>query len=194
MTNTVDYKGFKIEIFYDDFDFDNPNEWGDEQQLVHYHRDYTIKSEVITEHEAKEFANGVKIEQLKKYYIFPVTSYIHSGIRLYLGEKYGFDNSNCGLILIDRTEATNEISAQEIANKRLNTWNCVLNGEVYGFYIEKIDDSRCGGYIGDPKTSGLMDEARSTIDYHLKRKAKLKQAKLKKYIKSQVPLQYRFTS
>lgn len=41
-------------------------------------------------------------------------------------------------------------------------------GEVYGYSVEGIDDAGCWGFYGyEEEESGLLDDARSAIDYHI---------------------------
>ena len=53
-------------------------------------------------------------------------------------------------------------------------YNAYLNGEVYGYQIEPKDNNRlgcddsCWGFYGDYEESGLLEEAKSSIDFTIK--------------------------
>ena len=75
--------------------------------------------------------------------------------------------------------------------KNYNHW--CLN-EVYGYVIEYDNDSPDSfwGYFGnDHEKSELLPDARQEINYYLERKRKEKLKKLKRLIKSNVPLEHR---
>ena len=82
--------------------------------LVHYHRQFQVESDVTNADDMQEWMNGEtdKEHYLNDYHIFCVSSYIHSGVCLRLGEKAfagqlpqgheQFDVSHCGAVLSER--------------------------------------------------------------------------------------------
>lgn len=72
----------------------------------------------------------------------------------------------------------------------ISTWNDYLLGNVYGYHTEF--DS-CGGWYGDPKKSGLLDEAKASIDQGIANKIKKHIDRKKIEIKNKVPLEKRLT-
>jgi hypothetical protein len=75
--------------------------------------------------------------------------------------------------------------------KDYNHW---VNNEVYGFNIEYNDESSVSywGFFGnDHEKSNLLPNARMEIDFYLKRKKEKKAKRLKRLIKSNVPLEHR---
>ena len=73
----------------------------------------------------------------------------------------------------------------------VNVYDQYLTGEVYGYNVPIVEES-CWGYFGyDHDKSGLIDDAKSNIDYYIKDKLKNKAKQLKGYIKSKVDLIYR---
>lgn len=198
---TEKYKGCVVEICPDGEISESPNEWGDDNLfLVHYHRDFEVKrDEIITQNEVGAlitgdlerfddgngyFKNEMK-EIKKKYYWFPVDAYIHSGICLSLaGGFHGrlpqgherFDVSSVGLILASKKEFKTKAKAEKGARGLLDTWNDYLSGNIYGFMTrdEKNDytiDSCCGFY-GDYENSGILEEARGSIDHYVEKDQK----------------------
>jgi len=143
---------------YEDF-FDD-----DELFVVHFHRQcWVTKDEIITEEELKGWYQGEKIEAEKDYWIFPLTAYIHSGVRLYLGEHFNpsgqgygwFDTSHVGAVLVSKRIAKQRKQALGYAEKHVKCVNLYLEGQTFIIVEEKytkdktkIDyDSYCG-YLG----------------------------------------------
>lgn len=67
-------------------------------------------------------------------------------------------------------------------------------GNVYGYQIidkggEDLDS--CWGFYGDPEESGIINEAKSVIDYYVSEHMKKKVQQVKAYIKNHVPLDKR---
>lgn len=90
----------------------------------------------------------------KDYFIFQVNAYIHSGVSLSLGgfgEGSSFDTSTTGYILVDRSEVqtsgewydkyhkgkTADEVAIDMAVGLIDVWNTYLNGDVFGFILER---------------------------------------------------------
>jgi len=65
-------------------------------------------------------------------------------------------------------------------------------GEVYGYSIEGIGDSGCGFYGSDHGESGLLEQARDTIDWRIEMVRKKRISQLKVYIKNRVPMASRW--
>ena len=160
MEQTIEYRGYKIEVKHDS-DPEYPNDWWcDECFLVYQHRDFNIERDGFYPqniHSYLEILNIIKnhssltIEQLeeyndelstytdynKDYFIFPVEAYIHSGVSLSLfkGHKQcRFDSSVTGFILVARNYADDNTEQAELyAEGLVETWNHYLSGNVYGF-------------------------------------------------------------
>lgn len=194
---TIKHKGCIINI-YQDLDPQNPDEWGnDDALLVHYHRDFEVKRDgIIKESELAAiltdnydyyddgsgyFKNNCQ-EIQRKYYILPVEAYIHSGIHLSLDGglvgklpqgHYRFDVSHVGAILIDKKEYKNKVKAQKRAEGLLSIWNDYLSGNVYGFISEDVETGEtidsCWGFYGCLENSGIINEAKKSIDYYVKK-------------------------
>ena len=69
-------------------------------------------------------------------------------------------------------------------------------GDVYGYSIPKLEDegrhASCNGFYGeDHEKSGLLNDAREQIDYHLKSIKENRFAKIKELIKAKVSFIYR---
>ena len=187
---TEQYKGHTIDIFQDEFNHESPDDWGNEDMfLVAYHRDFYVEREsfvqksdaqllIASDKSLKEdvedgLLDEFDIERLdkikKEYFIFPLEAYIHSGIHLSIGNEGNYpdrqwDVSCIGLIFIRKDEAENQKDkAHIIAKGLLDTWNDYLSGNVYGYVIDGDGDS-VWGFYGDYNKSGILDEARASVD------------------------------
>lgn len=63
--------------------------------------------------------------------------------------------------------------AEELLRGEVETYDDYLTGNVYGFNVtdadgEDIADGSVWGYYGDPEKSGLMEEAKSSIEWEIK--------------------------
>ncbi len=77
----------------------------------------------------------------------------------------------------------------ESLQQEIDVYNEFLSGQVYGYYIMGIDS--CTGYYGEEGIKTMTQEAKDSIDYHIKEQQKKHCAKLKSLIKGKVPLDYR---
>lgn len=66
-------------------------------------------------------------------------------------------------------------------------WGYWAWGTVYGYRIRSTEDS-CWGYYGYPEDSGLLDDAKASIDYHIEQERKNHFEQVKTWIKNHVPL------
>ena len=179
------YRGYTIRIHQDE-DAQSPQEYGeDELFLVADHRDFHVKPP-----EGSTF-ESVSDDYKKTHHCFGLEAYIHSGVRLALSQEGNFpdrrwDVSQLGAIFASKTEWKTRKQAREAVQRFIESWNDYLSGNVYGFTIDELDES-VWGYYGDYEESGMLMEARATIDDKHKYLAK----KLKTQIKKGVPLEKR---
>ena len=185
---TEKYKDCTISIHQDD-DYVSPEEYGDDNLfLVGFHRDFHVTPYDIKSPE--------DIEDYKKsHHIFALTAYIHSGVALSLDDgKYPFndrwDSCQVGVVFVSKKEKRLRESARKLAIGLVKTWNNCLSGNVYGYQVEETGDS-CWGFYGDYNTSGILQEAKDTIDCHIEEKRQTAIDKLKIYITRNVPFEKR---
>ena len=185
---TEKYKGCNISI-YPDNDCESPDNWGDDSIfLCGFHRDF-----YVTPHDIKSSEDIDKYKDT--HHIFALTAYIHSGVALSLSsDGYPFndrwDSCQVGVVFVSKKETRLRKSAEKLASGLVKTWNDNLSGNVYGYKVEESDDS-CWGFYGDYNTSGILQEARDSIDYYVEKKRKSAIEKLKVYIKNHVPFEKR---
>lgn len=74
-------------------------------------------------------------------------------------------------------------------------WSSWAWGEVYGYVIPELEDglsSSVWGFYGrDFDASGLLPDARSSIDWHIRTVLEKRSKKIKEWIRNRVPHQYR---
>ena len=185
---TEKYKGCNISI-YPDNDCESPDNWGDDSIfLCGFHRDF-----YVTPHDIKSSEDIDKYKDT--HHIFALTAYIHGGVALSLSsDGYPFndrwDSCQVGVVFVEKKWKRLRKSAEKSASGLVDTWNDYLSGNVYGYIAEESDDS-CWGFYGDYNSSGILEEARSNIDFHVDKKRKSAIEKLKVYIKNHVPFENR---
>jgi hypothetical protein len=135
----------------------------------------------ISQNLAQDIARGGKYEDgsintealayCKKYHVFGLEAYIHSGVALALSREGNFPNrrwdvSQLGIVFVARAEWPSRGKAEEAARGLIESWNDCLSGNVYGYVIEGPDEEHlesCWGFSGDYEKYAL-EEARSVVD------------------------------
>jgi hypothetical protein len=176
LTHEESYKGYHIAI-YQDMDPERPASWG-ESDVCGWSKYFTVENKHISKNifgafikmdGYEEFA-GEAGEVRKKFHVFPIDAYVHSGIVLSLhGERKRdrWDTSDfVGCVLVSKHETKGEKMAEKLAHAIITTWNLYLNGEVHGFVISKASTCRhCGhtSYEEIEKTSGIYGDASDVL-------------------------------
>lgn len=139
---------------------------------------------------AKDIARGGKYEDgstneeakdyVKKYHIFGLEAYIHSGVALHLSGEVTIDMewdvSQTGLVFISKEESKTRAKARKLAQGLLEEWNDYLSGNIYGYRIEKPNGEEsggCWGFYDDYNTSGLIESAEDEIKTYMEEDKKL---------------------
>lgn len=203
---SIEYRGYTIEIYQDEFPENPLTEWDGNVEFCCWHRGYDLGN-------SERFGNRLEgPEECQEYakrtrsILLPLYMYDHSGIALSLGRDYPFncrwDSGQLGYILIDREWLrkhygkkyfTKKIRQQLLKSAEANVqlYNDYLSGAVYGYNVEKAGDSCCGFYGYDHEKSGLLEMSKDGIAYHIEQTKKEHFAQLKQWIRNHVPLQYR---
>ena len=190
--------GLTIKIYQDDNCYDTPNDWGDDSLfLVGYHRDFTVERDaVVTQGQCRaiftrdpdEDEQAVAKELRRKYHIYGLEAYIHSGVRLALSHEGNFpdrqwDVSQLGAVFVSRKEWKSAAKARKAALGLIETWNDALSCNIYGFVVEDERGNNlesCWGSYGDYQTSGILDQARSIAKTHSTKVEKTKRSEMYK--------------
>jgi len=131
----------------------------------------------VTKEDCQAFVNKEKDYDLsffKKYHVFGLEAYIHSGVVLALSNEGNFcdrswDVSQVGLVFISREEFKRRDRARKMALGHIETWNDYLSGSVYGYSIEDQEGNSfdsCGGFYGDYEKY-CLPEARASLKRYI---------------------------
>ena len=200
----VKYKGIDINIYADE-NCESPNDNGNDNLfLVAFHRQFSVERKGFSQDlcgqlqwdktrikDDDEYMHDEIKAINKKYHVFGLEAYIHSGVHLSLASEGNYpdrqwDVSTLGVVFVSRNEWHTKEKARQAAQSLLDEWNDILSGNVYGYDCEA---GSCGGFYGyDHEKSGLLDHAREEIDCYIEQENKKKCTKTKAYITNSVPL------
>jgi len=186
---TREYKGFTIELVPDP-DPQNPEDWGDgPAYLLHYHRSFSWHAD---KHDLP--TTGPKYlewlgrehyevpEDEREWHVFPLESYIHSGVVLAFENQGSFpdrrwDVSRCGSIVVKKSELWDGADAQVVAKQHLDTWNMCLQGDVWGYKVldaegtDLTDEDEITASWNNYGEGDAFEAAQEAIDDYLRRRA-----------------------
>lgn len=178
---TEEYKGYTIEIYQDE-DPESPREWDNIGKMYCFHKRYRLgdshdypSSEFISWEEFRERLE----DEFNIAVILPLYLYDHSGVTMNTkGFSCGWDSEQVGWIFVEEEvveeEYEDDPKALEKAEAYLlgevKDYDDYLTGSVYGYVIEKIDES-CWGFYG---LDYCREEARQAIDWQVKEDQKLR--------------------
>lgn len=194
LIETINYRGYEIEVCYDT-EPQSPSEWENTDAfLVYDHRDFTVKVKGFDGQEVFD-AMQAKKPLFEGYFYFPVYAYIHSGVSLSLGgrdflapgEHLNWDVSFKGFAMVKRQKGWSwkRDKAYTIAESIVKEWNQYLSGDVYGYNSEV---GGCWGFYGSEGRKEMIENAKSEIDYAIKKKISEHLKQVKTWILNRVPL------
>lgn len=156
-----------------------------------------------------EFPQWVLSKARETNIILPVFLYDHSGISVSTTPfSCHWDSGLIGFIHVShkdimKTTGHTELTAEDIEEyttyleNEIKTLDDYCRGYVYQFLIEdpegEVIDS-CGGYYGDEGIQIIIDECHETIDTEVARLRKVRDQKLKTWIRNHVPYEVRATN
>jgi len=218
IVDTVDYKGYTINISQDIEPLNPRVDWDNACKMACFHRSYNLGDEhdINTDDFPKLYDIVDHLEKEEGSILArPLYLYDHSGLSISMSDFGDRWDSGClGVIYITRKSMEeflgfkrltkkNQERVIEVMQGEVETYDQYLKGEVYGFEIEETGDS-CWGFFGyDHEQSGLLEHAQNSIDCDIKYKAeeeakhiaeckKKHFAKMKAWIKNKVPVHYRY--
>lgn len=201
-------------------DYNDPRSWDNIGKMICFHsryglgdkHDYKNMEEFYSDitgldegdyDEYEEYQTGVgeKMDEMDQKDIFMLDLYLydHSGLTISTAPfSCPWDSGQIGFIYVTKEklkeEGLEDKTKEEIYDylrSEVKTYDNYLRGDIYGFTIEETEDS-CWGYFGwNHEESGLLAEAKSTIDWSITEKRKKKVKQIKTWIKNKVPFQYR---
>lgn len=184
MIESEEYKGYSYRIEHDESPM-NPREWDNITSMVLHHRRYSLEGgdlyplcETIEELEAN-IREDHDVVMAKVVY-----GYDHSGLWMSINRVYPFDcpwdSGVLGIIYIDRenlkkaygdgASTPTEDKLRTIIADELSEYAAYVNGEVYGFIVESMNEEdgeeieSCWGYYGYEGYKRAEEDAKAFID------------------------------
>jgi hypothetical protein len=176
---TVEYNGFAIQIHVDS-DPQNPRtEWDNFGTMACFHRRYTLGDD----HSFAEPQELIDHVSRRDVVALPLYLYDHSGITMSTAPfSCPWDSGQVGYIYATHEKIREEFNVKRITKRIRNkvesilkqevlTYDDYLTGNVYGYRVFDPEgeetDYAVWGFYGDPDKSGLLDDAKASIDYAL---------------------------
>jgi len=181
---TIEYRGFNINIYYDSDPINPRAEWDNFGAMVCFHSRYNLgdNHDFSSPEDFEEFAKENKL------IILPLYLYDHSGITISTGPfSCPWDSGQVGWFYVEEEKAKKEWGWKVLTKERrekivkylegeVEVYDQYLTGQVYGYIIEPKDenskiecDDSCWGFYGyDHNKNGLLDYAKPSIDYAIK--------------------------
>lgn len=182
MENKIPYKGYVIAIDQDQYAESPDGNGDDELFLVGWHREFTVTRDGYDRDTVRALLNGLKDEDgnrheaaheiARKYHVFPLEAYIHSGVALYLaGESTtdrAYDVSALGAVFVKRIRENKwhtRAKAEKAARSLIAEWNMCLSGDVWCVTVQDQDGEAIdGSYGGSYGYDDSVQQAKETID------------------------------
>lgn len=174
---TIEYKNYRIEIKADSYP-ESPREWYNLGTMYCLHRRYDLGDDHnLSVDEVQEIAES------DDYISLPIYMYDHSRISINTtGFSCPWDSGQLGIVAVSKEQVREEFKVNRISRKLVNQvyeileseveiYDQYLTGDVYGYEVidlsgDSIDS--CWGFFGyDHEKSGLLESARSSIDYNI---------------------------
>jgi hypothetical protein len=149
--------GYEARYLAQDNNDEGP-EMDDALFLVGYHRDFTVTRDDILKKDQcvnlfedpknlEDYDKEWVIDFKKRYWIFGLEAYIHSGVVLALSHEGNFpdrcwDVSQLGAVLVSKKEWKTEKKARAAALSLIKIINQSNSGEVYGVVLETFDKNK----------------------------------------------------
>ena len=195
---TETYKGHEIKI-EQDLDPESPREW-DNLCIIHVaHQHYNIGDKNYNDYESIRAAE--REAKRNGDLVLPLYMYNHSGITIALAPfSCRWDSGQVGFVQVPRKAMMEEFGkklftsqlkqkGRKIAEGEVETFDIYIRGDVCGFAVDDGEESCYGFY----SIKDAMDEAKSIVDYMVKKAKEKHCEQLKTWIKNKVPFEYRTT-
>lgn len=152
---SIEYKGFTINIYYDEF-AESPFDWYLEDELIITYKkgsSYILGNKAVDPEEWEENEEK-KLEET--HFIFPVYAYIHGNVALSLHPfSCPWDSGRSGTMYVKKTliegyepEVDENAKGYKLASDFIKTLNKWLSGEVFYYTVE-------GTYLGQKFNESL---------------------------------------
>lgn len=188
MEDTIKYRGHKITIWQDEDPWSPRGEQDNLGIMMFFHTRYSLGDDVGEQFGVSrtDFKNWDEVEKyikrkLKGVLITPVYMYDHSGITISTEYTYPYndrwDAGQIGFIFTTNEKIRERYLKKAISSKtfkraeqallfEIKEYDLYLRGEVYGYTVEKGDETiaSCGGYFGDEY---VLIDAKGEVDANI---------------------------
>jgi hypothetical protein len=191
---TIEYKGYKINIKYDD-NASSPRDDDNRGKMICFHKRYNLGDKHDYRHEdygSWEEMKRAIVREENAAVILPLYMYDHSGITMKTTPfNCRWDSGQVGFIIMTRKTLNEEYPtwskewknehykgkgklqiAEAILRGEVETYDLFISGECYGYEIEDEEGNdldSCWGFLGsNHRDSGLLEYAENAIDCHIK--------------------------
>lgn len=163
---TIQHKGYTIEIHEDHFGGESPREWDNAGTMAIYHRHYNFGDKL-------EFSNTDDLDEYLAsglVYALPIYMYEHGAVTISTSPfSCAWDSGQVGYIYMTKEKAKAEGLSDPLAilENEVSLMDSYLRGEVFFYRICDADGQEldsCGGFLGDMKW--CIEEAKSVADYY----------------------------
>ena len=192
-----EYKGYTIQVILEEYpnEFNPRKEYDNLGTMVCFHTRYALGDD----HDYKtndysgwaELMAAVEEEEGPLAVVLPLFLYDHSGItmsvwsnRFSAVDSQGWDWGQVGFIYLSVAKAKKEWGWKNMSQTRRDkvcdllkaevaVYDEYLRGEAYGYQVTDSEGNHvdsCCGFLGDPEESGLLEQARETVDYAANRR------------------------
>lgn len=212
---TISYKGYDIEIHPDELgahprkDYDSLSvitSWDKSHRINNECEDKPHNDDIVpvddpfqTDDEMWKLRLNYYLFNVRMVAILPVyekyegydtVGRIQIGF-IYMPKKAWDDNYNQAWVDEYHPGKKPKEIAETILKGDIESLDLYARGEVYGYYIPKLGECRYS-FIGNYDESGLLESAKSEIDYHIEQQKEKHFLKLKAWIKHRVNLIHRY--
>jgi hypothetical protein len=193
IAETIDYKGYEIEICYDEMAMNPRTEFDNLGHMVCFHKRYNLGDE-NHDYDSNDFDSWDELEDAiyqdnDVCVCLPIYMYDHSGLAINTtGFSCPWDSGQIGFIFIDKQTIRKEYGVKRISKKlrqriekyligEVETYDNYLSGSVFGYQIKETEEDEildsCWGFYGyNHEQSGLLEYAKNAIDYHIEQENK----------------------
>ena len=143
---------FRVKLIADT-DAESPDNWNGGEELgivTTRNRYFELQQGGFKSPDEVNPNNKDNKDTLRKYWVFPLYMYVHSGVSLSLGNsEYPFndrwDAGQVGYVFASKKTWRLSDSARKACQSYVDTWNMYLSGDVWGYVIETLSDDDTDG-------------------------------------------------
>jgi len=188
---TIEYKGYKIETFYEEGGGFNPRQDDNLGTMACFHNRYTLGDDEIG-FSCDDFDGWDEMEKHIKNKLgvvvcLPLYMYDHSqqsiSIDSFIGKAHHaeWDSGRIGFIYATKKDIRENWMIKNVTKKLLkhtesilkaevNTYDQYIQGNVYRYNVEDSEGNHvdsCGGFIGEDYYDDMVEEAKHNVDFNI---------------------------